>query len=105
MQDSKQSKSLLSLLFLVSLTTVGARLPVAVFNPRTEPDEDPAEIVRRVTGLTELLGKDRIWLNPDCGLSRSSPAPRVATTRDVPGPPRYFFLPPRSSSSASLPAP
>ena len=29
---SKQSKSLLSLLFLVSLTTVGARLPVAVFS-------------------------------------------------------------------------
>jgi len=47
-------------------------------NPRTEPTEDPADIVRRVTGLARLLGKDRIWLNPDCGFGTFAERP-VAT--------------------------
>jgi 5-methyltetrahydropteroyltriglutamate--homocysteine methyltransferase len=47
-------------------------------NPRTEPDEDPAAIAARVRGLAELLGPQRVWLNPDCGFGTFADRP-VAT--------------------------
>ncbi len=47
-------------------------------NPRTEPTETAAEVAARVRGLAELLGPDRIWLNPDCGFGTFAERP-VAT--------------------------
>ncbi|MCB9884947.1 MAG: cobalamin-independent methionine synthase II family protein [Planctomycetes bacterium] len=47
-------------------------------NPRTDPTESAAEVAARVRGLAELLGPDRIWLNPDCGFGTFAERP-VAT--------------------------
>jgi 5-methyltetrahydropteroyltriglutamate--homocysteine methyltransferase len=47
-------------------------------NPRTEATEDPREIAARVGRLAELLGPDRIFLNPDCGFGTFAERP-VAT--------------------------
>ncbi|MFN6145200.1 MAG: vitamin-B12 independent methionine synthase [Planctomycetota bacterium] len=47
-------------------------------NPRTEPNEDPAAIAARVGKLADLLGPERIWLNPDCGFGTFAERP-VAT--------------------------
>ncbi|MCA8977722.1 MAG: cobalamin-independent methionine synthase II family protein [Planctomycetes bacterium] len=48
-------------------------------NPRTDPDEEPAAVAERVARLADLLGADRIWLNPDCGFGTFADRP-VATT-------------------------
>ncbi len=50
-------------------------------NPRTEPDERAADVAARVRRLAELLGGDRIWLNPDCGFGTF--AERPVATGDV----------------------
>jgi 5-methyltetrahydropteroyltriglutamate--homocysteine methyltransferase len=50
-------------------------------NPRTEPEEDPAAVAARVRQLADLLGPDRIWLNPDCGFGTF--ADRPVATEDV----------------------
>ncbi len=47
-------------------------------NPRTETIEEPGRIADRVRALAELLGSDRIWLNPDCGFGTFADRP-VAT--------------------------
>ncbi|MBK8101690.1 MAG: cobalamin-independent methionine synthase II family protein [Planctomycetes bacterium] len=47
-------------------------------NPRTDPDEDPVAVAERVGRLAELLGRERIWLNPDCGFGTFAERP-VAT--------------------------
>jgi len=47
-------------------------------NPRTEPTENADDVAARVRGLAELLGPDRIWLNPDCGFGTFAERP-VAT--------------------------
>jgi 5-methyltetrahydropteroyltriglutamate--homocysteine methyltransferase len=47
-------------------------------NPRTETIEDFHDIATRVAGLAELLGRDRIFLNPDCGFGTFAERP-VAT--------------------------
>jgi 5-methyltetrahydropteroyltriglutamate--homocysteine methyltransferase len=47
-------------------------------NPRTEPTELAADIVARVRALAAQLGRDRIWLNPDCGFGTFAERP-VAT--------------------------
>jgi 5-methyltetrahydropteroyltriglutamate--homocysteine methyltransferase len=47
-------------------------------NPRTEPDEDPCAVAARVRKLADLLGADRVFLNPDCGFGTFAERP-VAT--------------------------
>lgn len=44
-------------------------------NPRTEPDEDPAAVAARVRRLADLLGPERIWLDPDCGFGTFADRP------------------------------
>ncbi len=44
-------------------------------NPRTEPEEVPAAIAARVRALEAKLGRDRIWLNPDCGFGTFAERP------------------------------
>jgi 5-methyltetrahydropteroyltriglutamate--homocysteine methyltransferase len=47
-------------------------------NPRTEPTERAEDVAARVRALADLLGPDRIWLNPDCGFGTFAERP-VAT--------------------------
>lgn len=47
-------------------------------NPRTEDIEDPVAIAERVRRLADLLGPERIYLNPDCGFGTFADRP-VAT--------------------------
>jgi len=49
-----------------------------VVNPRTEADEDPVLVAGRASGLADLLGEDRVFLNPDCGFGTFAERP-VAT--------------------------
>jgi 5-methyltetrahydropteroyltriglutamate--homocysteine methyltransferase len=44
-------------------------------NPRTEPTEDPAAVAARVRRLADLLGEDRVFLNPDCGFGTFADRP------------------------------
>lgn len=61
-----------------------ARLPqrssigFGAVNPRTEPTERAEDVAARVRKLADLLGEDRIWLNPDCGFGTFAERP-VAT--------------------------
>lgn len=57
-----------------------AQLGFGVVNPRTEEIEDPDEIAARVRELADLLGPDRIFLNPDCGFGTFAERP-VATAQ------------------------
>lgn len=50
-------------------------------NPRTAPDERPADVAKRAGALADLLGADRVWLNPDCGFGTF--AERPVATADV----------------------
>ena len=65
--------------------TLLARLPrrcsigFGAVNPRTEPDEDPAAVAARVQKLADLLGPERIWLNPDCGFGTFADRPVAST--------------------------
>lgn len=52
-------------------------------NPRTEATETAEEVAARVAGLADLLGPDRIWLNPDCGFGTF--AERPVATAEVAG--------------------
>ena len=49
-------------------------------NPRTETIEDPREVAARVAGLADLLGRERVFLNPDCGFGTFAERP-VATAK------------------------
>lgn len=59
-------------------TTIG----FGAVNPRTAPDENPRDVAARVRALAELLGPDRIWLNPDCGFGTFADRP-VASAEDA----------------------
>jgi 5-methyltetrahydropteroyltriglutamate--homocysteine methyltransferase len=56
----------------------GSSVGFGCINPRTDPTESPDEIAARVRKLADLLGPDRIWLNPDCGFGTFAERP-VAT--------------------------
>jgi 5-methyltetrahydropteroyltriglutamate--homocysteine methyltransferase len=49
-----------------------------VVNPRTEEIERPDDIARRAGEVADLLGAERIFLNPDCGFGTFAERP-VAT--------------------------
>jgi len=55
-----------------------AQLGFGVVNPRTEEIERPEDIARRVGEVADLLGAERIFLNPDCGFGTFAERP-VAT--------------------------
>lgn len=55
-----------------------AQLGFGVVNPRTEEIESPDDVARRVGEVAELLGPERIFLNPDCGFGTFAERP-VAT--------------------------
>lgn len=61
-----------------------ARLPAdkqigfGVVNPRTDEIEDPAAVVARVRALADLLGPERVWLNPDCGFGTFAERPMAS---------------------------
>lgn len=63
-----------------------ARLPArhgigfGAVNPRTDEIEDPAAIATRVGALAELLGPERIFLNPDCGFGTFAERPMASDT-------------------------
>jgi 5-methyltetrahydropteroyltriglutamate--homocysteine methyltransferase len=49
-------------------------------NPRTEEIEDPDAVAARVAALAELLGPERIFLNPDCGFGTFAERPVASAT-------------------------
>lgn len=59
---------------LPSRCTIG----FGVVNPRTEATERVEDVAARVRALADLLGPDRVWLNPDCGFGTFAERP-VAT--------------------------
>ena len=52
-----------------------AQVGLGAVNPRTTEVEDPEEIAARVRGVADLLGAERIFLNPDCGFGTFSERP------------------------------
>jgi len=58
----------------------GAQLGFGVVNPRTPEVEEPEAIAARVREVAELLGPERILLNPDCGFGTFAERP-VNTAR------------------------
>ena len=50
-------------------------LGLGAVNPRTDEIEDPDAIVRRAREFAEVLGPDRIHLNPDCGFATFADRP------------------------------
>ena len=55
-----------------------AQLGFGVVNPRTTEIEDPEAIARRVGEVAELLGAERIFLNPDCGFGTFAERPMAS---------------------------
>ena len=55
-----------------------AQLGFGVVNPRTTEIEDPEAIARRVGEVADLLGAERIFLNPDCGFGTFAERPMAS---------------------------
>jgi 5-methyltetrahydropteroyltriglutamate--homocysteine methyltransferase len=53
----------------------GAQIGLGAVNPRTSAFESPADVVARVTQLTEFMAPERIYLNPDCGFGTFADRP------------------------------
>lgn len=53
----------------------GKTLGLGVVNPRTAEAEDPQWIAARARKAAEILGEDRIMLNPDCGFGTFADRP------------------------------
>jgi 5-methyltetrahydropteroyltriglutamate--homocysteine methyltransferase len=47
-------------------------------NPRTETLEAPADVASRARRLADLLGKERVFLNPDCGFGTFAERPMAS---------------------------
>lgn len=52
-----------------------AMIGFGAVNPRTEEIEDPQQIAARVRALCDLLGHERVHLNPDCGFGTFAERP------------------------------
>jgi 5-methyltetrahydropteroyltriglutamate--homocysteine methyltransferase len=52
-----------------------AQVGFGAVNPRTSVVESPDEIVARVGTVAELIGPDRVFLNPDCGFGTFADRP------------------------------
>jgi 5-methyltetrahydropteroyltriglutamate--homocysteine methyltransferase len=52
-----------------------AQLGLGAVDPRTSVVEDPAWIAGRVRKVAELLGPERVFLNPDCGFATFAERP------------------------------
>jgi 5-methyltetrahydropteroyltriglutamate--homocysteine methyltransferase len=58
-----------------------AQVGLGVVNPRTSEVEEPAAIVARVREAERHVGRERLFLNPDCGFATF--ADRAGATADV----------------------
>lgn len=58
-----------------------AQIGFGVVNPRSLEVESPDDIVTRVRHVAELIGADRLFLNPDCGFGTF--ADRPVGTSDI----------------------
>lgn len=58
-----------------------AHIGFGVVNPRTDELEDPAAIAARVRALADVLGHERIHLNPDCGFGTFAERPMNSAAR------------------------
>ncbi len=61
----------------------GSHVGFGVVNPRTDEVEDPEAIARRVRALAEVVGHERIHLNPDCGFGTFAVRPMNAEATAV----------------------
>ena len=53
----------------------GALLGFGAVNPRTEEVEDPQAVAARARRVAEILGPERVMLNPDCGFGTFAERP------------------------------
>ena len=53
----------------------GAQVGLGAVNPRTTEVEDPGLVERRARRVAELLGPERVFLNPDCGFGTFAERP------------------------------
>lgn len=62
---------------LESLARLPARAQVGLgaVNPRTTEVEEPAAVAARARAVADLLGADRVFLNPDCGFATFAERP------------------------------
>jgi len=52
-----------------------AQVGLGAVNPRTSEIEDPAAVAARVRRVADLLGRERVFLNPDCGFGTFAERP------------------------------
>ena len=53
----------------------GAQIGLGAVNPRTHDVETPDEIVKRVRVAADVVGAERVFLNPDCGFGTFADRP------------------------------
>jgi 5-methyltetrahydropteroyltriglutamate--homocysteine methyltransferase len=53
----------------------GVQVGFGAVNPRTVELESPEDVLSRVAELAELIGPERIHLNPDCGFGTFADRP------------------------------
>ncbi|MGH7352936.1 MAG: vitamin-B12 independent methionine synthase, partial [Candidatus Methylomirabilales bacterium] len=53
----------------------GAQIGFGAVNPRTSEVEAPEEIVLRVRRVAQVVGPERVFLNPDCGFGTFADRP------------------------------
>ena len=56
-------------------------LGLGAVNPRTDAVETPEEILARVREALQIVPKEKLFLNPDCGFGTFSARPMNDTTR------------------------
>jgi len=53
----------------------GVQIGYGAVNPRTSEVESPDEIAARVRRVAEVVGPERVFLNPDCGFGTFADRP------------------------------